>query len=121
MGEANQRGTFDERREEALWRDADMVIWLRDEGPDKGLHFGAMPQRDDLREDNMAMIFAGFLNANFADLVRMARVAYERSKTAIPQAHKPEVITEVTPRIIGADGPATAGVRLVGVDGKPVN
>lgn len=123
MGEAKARGNFEQRREDALYRDSDVVIWLQDK--DGALHFGAMPQRD-LPEDNMALVFASFLNANLDELMKMARQAYQRSRTALPvvpapkKDEPPKIVTEVTPRIIGPDGPATGEVRLLGADGIPV-
>lgn len=108
MGEANQRGDYDQRREEAVLAASDAIICLRHEA--NGVHCATItPNRGD---DNPALILADYFNANLPELLKTAMEAHQRARTTIPN-----IVTDVTPRIVGADGPATGEVRLVAPDG----
>ena len=108
MGEANQRGDYDQRREEAVLAASDSIICLRLQ--DDGVHCATIiPNRSD---DNPAVILSDYFNANLPELLQAAMAAHKRARTTVPS-----IVTDVTPRIIGADGPATSEVKLVGVDG----
>jgi hypothetical protein len=117
MGEAANRGTFDERREEAVLEAAEVHICVSYEG--NKLTVQMFPRDEEPNQDSPAMILAGFINANLKELAEMAMEAKRLSETAVPvAAPAPGIVTDATPRIIGADGPATGEVRLVGPDGS---
>jgi hypothetical protein len=122
MGEANSRGTQEERREEALWRDAEVVVFLCANG--NALSMGVMPQSNEPDQDGLATIFAGFLNANFPELLKAAKKAYDTSRTAVPgipaKPEAPALVTDVTPKLVGTDGPVTGEVKLLDPSGRPL-
>lgn len=53
--------------------------------------------------------------------VKFAKWVCEHSQELLSRIEReeagPQLVTDVTPRIVGADGPATGAVRLVGLDG----
>lgn len=113
MGEAKNRGSYEERRAAAAEENAEAVICVSAEG--SNLRIATILRDPEPDQASPAVIFASFINANFEELSRQSWAAYQRSLTAIPaQAESPQLVTDATPRLMGPDGrPLTDDVNIV--------
>lgn len=102
MGEANTRGTAQERREQSLERqldEAECLVFLSVK--DGKLHAGFLPRDENPDQDSPAMIFAAFLSENFKNLAGQAIALHDQYKSE----RDPAVITDVPRRsVLGPDG-----------------
>lgn len=119
MGEANTRGTHQERREQSLERqldDAECLVFLSVK--DGKLHAGFLPRDESPNQDSPAMIFAAFLSENFKNLAGQAVALHEQHKAE----RDPAVITDVPRRsVLGPDGNIARGgddVQVVVPEGR---
>lgn len=122
MGEANQRGTPEERREQAMERmldSAEVLIALS--ADEQGVSMQVLPRDEQPDQDSPAVILAGFINANLGNLMQTAFAAKEQHEQnqgagqQNPQFIKtPGVRSITTPE----GGLAKAGPKLLGPDGK---
>lgn len=130
MGEANSRGTFEERREEArdrAFKDGEVLIALSKD-PAGGLRVQMVSRDEQPDQQSPAVIFAWFLHVNMQQLageamaMSRAHAANEAGDTDAPQGGVH--VLGSGPRIAAADGTpmtdAKAGVEIVGPDGKPL-
>lgn len=129
MGEANQRGTRPQRVAQAdARREQDLVDLLN--GSDVCIFLSAKEGKLDMKtitaeekpnNDNVAVLFAAYLNANFSQLAGEAA-----SLAASHAAGLPSSATVVEPgrrSVIGSDGQiARAGEApaVLGPDGRPI-
>ena len=89
MGEANNRGTFEERREQSLERqldEAECIVFLK--SVDGKLSIGFLPRDETPRPDSPAMIFAAYLSNNFKELAGEA-LALSISHQAVLEGEAP--------------------------------
>lgn len=109
MGEAKERGTAEERREEAVIESAQAIICLR--AQDGGVHCATIIPAQD--EDNPAIVLAGYINANLPELMKAAMDGRQLARTAVPH-----IVTSVKPRLAGLNGPLDSAPALLGPDGR---
>lgn len=121
MGEANQRGTFEERRAEAQERELDNAECLIFLSAENGkLNIRMLPRDETPNQDSPAMIFAAYINANFSQLAGEAMALYESHAAGLPRAG---VIAEAPKRSVQDYGGNIADgdkPRLMGPDGSPL-
>ena len=89
MGEANNRGTFEERREQSLERqldEAECIVFLK--SVDGKLSIGFLPRDETPNTDSPAMIFAAYLGNNFKELAGEA-MALSISHQAVLEGEAP--------------------------------
>ena len=89
MGEANNRGTFEERREQSLeWQldEAECLVFLK--SVDGKLSIGFLPRDETPNTDSPAMIFAAYLGNNFKELAGEA-LALSISHQAVLEGEAP--------------------------------
>lgn len=115
MGEANARGTLDERIEEAkikAFDEAEVIIILSTK--DGKLNVKMLPRDDEPDQDSPAVIFASFIDHNCKQLAHQAGSLH----TAYKDALNPQLVTDASPRrsILNAQGNiarATDDVNLI--------
>ena len=125
MGEAKNRGTHEERREQALERrlETSEVIFFFDANDGK-LNFGTLTRDDPPNQDSPAVIFAAYIHANFERLAGEA-IALHDSHEAAQRGQLPmgNVIVGAPKRSIvtpAGDIASEEAPALVGPDGRPL-
>lgn len=122
MGEAKTRGSEQQRREQAVGEvieNAEVLICLS--SSDKKVRVAIIPRDEQPDGESLAVILAGFINANFGNLCETALQAkrdFEAAQAAgqpNPQFIKQRPVRSVT-RPDG--GLAKDGPVIVGPDGK---
>lgn len=102
--------------------DAEMSIDAVDDDPEvllalsdapEGIHLAVMPRDENPNQDSLAVVLAGFINANLPALVKAAMQAKRQ--------HEASEIARIQPRSVTTleGGLAQKGVTLLGADGKP--
>lgn len=89
MGQANSRGTFEERREQALEREmdeAECIVFLKSDNGKLKISF--LPRDAEPNVDSPAMIFAAYLGNNFTQLAGEA-MALSISHAAVQMGEAP--------------------------------
>lgn len=122
MGEANNRGTFDERREQSLERhldESECIVFLKS---DNGkLNIGFLPRDETPNTESPAMIFAAFLSNNFTELAGQA-MALSISNAAVQMGEAPAegrvLVQAPTRSILAADGNIAKDAPVIVVPGR---
>lgn len=125
MGEANSRGTFEERRNQSLERQleqSEVIVFLKAE--EGKLNISTLTRDEQPNQDSPAVIFAAFLNANFRELAGQAMalaMSHAMAETGeLP--HAGTVIQEsAKPQILDAGGKVARSdqpLRIVGAGGE---
>lgn len=128
MGEAKSRGSFEERREDAMGRmldNAEVLIAVSEQ--EGGIHLSVLPRDEAPNGQSLAVILASWLNSNFEAVTRAAVQAKLQSEQAV---------TDVTPKDGGdlkaiamrpvrsittpEGGLAKGEAVLLGPDGRPL-
>ena len=89
MGQANSRGTFEERREQALEREmdeAECIVFLKSDNGKLKISF--LPRDAEPNTESPAMIFAAYLGNNFTQLAGEA-MALSISHAAVQMGEAP--------------------------------
>lgn len=89
MGQANSRGTFEERREQALEREmdeAECIVFLKSDNGKLKISF--LPRDAEPTTESPAMIFAAYLGNNFTQLAGEA-MALSISHAAVQMGEAP--------------------------------
>lgn len=104
MGQANQRGSAEERREQAMARmldDAEVLIALNEN--DGAINLQALPRDEVPNQDSAAVILAGFINANLGNLMQTALQARQQhAENLAAGVQNPHMIKQVPVRSLTA-------------------
>lgn len=103
MGQANNRGTAAERREQSLERELDTAECLMFlSGEDGNLRVAFLPRDEQPNVDSPAMVFAAYINANWEQLAGEAMALHASYKAGIA----PSGIVKHNPQrsIVDVDG-----------------
>ena len=90
MGQARERGTYEERREQSLERqldEAECIVFLKS-GQDGKLRIAFLPRDETPNTESPAMIFAAYLGNNFTQLAGEA-MALSISHAAVQMGEAP--------------------------------
>lgn len=132
MGEAKNRGTLEERQQQAEERHqeeigaaingAEVVVCLREvEG---GINLTIIPRDEAPNSESLAVIVASWLNSNLVAITRAAVLAKERSERPAAQVATQEGPVLVTGRpvrsITTPEGALARDAGLLGPDGRPL-
>lgn len=117
MGQANNRGTFDDRREQALEREmdeAECIVFLKSDNGKLKISF--LPRDAEPNVDSPAMIFAAYLGNNFTQLAGEA-MALSISHAAVQMGEAPAggqlMVATPTRSVLDAHG------NIARADGAP--
>jgi hypothetical protein len=118
MGQAKDRGTQEERRQQRMAKmldEAEVLIALSSDA--KGIQFQILPRDETPNQTSEAVILAAFINHNFGNLMQTAMAAYRQheaggsEKTGMIKQRpvlsltKPDgALAKDAPRLVGADG-----------------
>lgn len=121
MGEAKNRGTAEERRQQRMTKmldEAEVLIALNSD--DKSISFQILPRDETPNQQSQAIIMASFIQHNFGNLMQTAMAAYLEHQAG--GSDKPQMIKQQPQRSITTPegGLAKQAPAIVGPDGRPI-